>query len=189
MILINFCNHDIEEKEGKHNHMNMDRNALRKTLLERIRNFPFKKEESRMIIKSIAESDEWKTAETVLAFCPLQTEPDISPLLEDDRVLLPYIENGEMKFSSSRNLTRSRLGFLEPEHTEAEYEKAFMLVPLLGFNGLYRLGRGGGFYDRYIRKRKYSLYTAGVAFSVSYCPEFVPEERDEELQMIFSTEV
>lgn len=167
----------------------MDRTELRHLMLDKIKSFPDKKKESEELVRRISSSREWLEAETVLAFCPLSSEPDISPLLGDKRILLPYIENGKMKFSSSHDLRKSKLGFLEPEHIEENYGNALMLVPLLGFNANYRLGRGGGFYDRYIRENKNKLYTAGVAFSVSFCPAFMPNEYDEKLDHIFSIEV
>ena len=167
----------------------MDREELRRTLISRLNAFSGKERESALIQEKILSSLMWKEASTILAFVPLKSEPDISPLLSDSRILLPYIEDGEMHFSASKNLRKSSMGFMEPEHDEADYEKALMLVPMLGFNGLYRLGRGGGFYDRYIRKNRDRLITAGVAFSISECPVFIPEPQDEELDCIFSTVV
>ena len=169
--------------------MSMDKESLRILMKERIKAFPSKQEESRLIRKMIESSPLWQDAETILAFYPLSSEPDIKDLLSDSRVLLPYIDKGKMHFSPSRNLKRSALGFMEPEHIEGEYGKALMLVPLLGFNGLYRLGRGGGYYDRYIAENRDRLTTAGVAFSVSFCPGLKAEEHDEKLDLIFSTEV
>ena len=163
-----------------------DRDELRRTLIERIRRYDRKSEESEIIVTMIENSSEWKEASVILAFFPLSTEPDISRLLRDERVLLPYIENDTMKFSRSRHFSRSGLGFMEPEHIEEEYEDAMMLVPLLGFNGNYRLGRGGGYYDRYICENRSRLYTAGAAFSVSFAPEFIPIEHDERLDRIFT---
>ena len=138
-------------------------------MLSILRAYDRKEEESKKLCMMIKNSSLWKNADTILAFIPLSTEPDISPLLNDERILIPYIENDEMRFSASRNFKRSELGFLEPEHTEENYEKALMLVPLLAFNGLYR-----------------RLVTAGVAFSISERCDFIPEDHDEKLDYIFS---
>lgn len=167
----------------------MDRDLLRRKLIAEIKSFPQKEKESEAIVSMIRSSREWNEADTILAFSPMSSEPDISKLLSDSRVLLPYIENGEMHFSSSKKLSQSAMGFLEPEHVETKYGNALMLVPMLGFNGLWRLGRGGGFYDRYIRENRSRLFTVGVAFSVSHCPDFIPDRHDEKLDMIFSTVV
>ena len=164
----------------------MDKIQLRKEMLSILKAYDRKEEESKKLCMMIKNSSLWKNANTILAFIPLSTEPDISPLLNDERILLPYIENDEMRFSASRNFKRSERGFLEPEHTEENYEKALMLVPLLAFNGLYRLGRGGGYYDRYISENRSRIVTAGVAFSISERYDFILEDHDEKLDYIFS---
>ena len=164
----------------------MEKEELRKEMIRKLRAFPRKKEESEALCRMIAESTLWKEAETVLAFFPLSTEPDISPLLDDRRVLLPYTENGEMHFSASRKLRRSALGIYEPEHIPAVYSSALMLVPLLGFDGLSRLGRGGGFYDRYIAANKERIITAGIAVSISLLEDFEGEDHDAVLDMVIT---
>ena len=163
----------------------MDKAQLRKEMLRLIRSYGRKEEESGMLCSMIRDSSLWNEADTILAFMPLSTEPDISPLLQDERILLPYIENGEMRFSASRKLMKSAMGFMEPEHIEAYYGKALMLVPLLAFNGLSRLGRGGGYYDRYISENREKLITAGVAFSISERCDLEREAHDAALDHIF----
>lgn len=79
------------------------------------------------------------------------------------------------------------MGFLEPEMSEADYEKALMLVPLLGYNSkLCRLGRGGGYYDRYIRENRDRIRTIGLAFSASFFPDFSEEEHDAALDAVLT---
>ena len=164
----------------------MDKAVLRKEAKAKIRNI-CREDESREIVRQILSMPEYASNTTILAYVPLSDEPDISPLLDDERVLLPYIENGKMAFSASRSLHRSALGFWEPGKREEAYDTALMLVPLLGYNSrLFRLGRGGGYYDRYIEENRYRLITAGVAFSASYMPEFIEEAHDAELDIIIT---
>ena len=164
----------------------INRNELRKEAKERIGRVD-RMAESAVILERLMSLSAYREAETILAFCPLPDEPDITPILDDRRILLPYIEGDAMHFSSSRAFHRARLGFMEPEHIEAEYGTALMLVPLLGYNRrLYRLGRGGGFYDRYIRENGSRLVTAGLAFSVSFFPDFQEEEHDARLSSIIT---
>lgn len=165
----------------------MGYDELRKEMLGRLRSFEWKEKESALLTEMIGSSEVWRNAETVLAFFPLPTEPDISPLLSDSRVLLPYIDESGMHFARPGRLHRSALGFMEPEHMEKDYRSALMLVPLIAYRGLARLGRGRGYYDRYIAENRARLITAGVAFSVSRCPGFIPQEHDQMLDMIFST--
>ena len=99
----------------------MGYNELRKEMLSRLRSFEWKEKESALLTEMIRSSEVWQNAETVLAFSPLQTEPDISPLLSDSRILLPYIDSSGMHFARAGRLHRSALGFLEPEHMEEDY--------------------------------------------------------------------
>ena len=63
----------------------------------------------------------------------------------------------------------NKFGMLEPFETFKNIVPNIMLVPLLAYdNENNRLGYGGGFYDRYLRKylKKYNnIMTIGVAFS------------------------
>lgn len=188
MIIINKVYQDIENDERiADRYQDMEKEALRRLMLKKIREYPYRREESEKLCAIIAASELWKNAKTILAFSPLSSEPDISPLLQDKRILLPYIEEKEMHFSASRLLRKSDYGFSEPEHIEKLYDEALMLVPLIAFNGLSRLGRGGGYYDRYISRNHSRIVTAGVAFSVSECSSFIPDAWDEDLDVIFHT--
>lgn len=165
----------------------MEKSELRKTILEKLRNYPEKEEESKIILSSLLEMKEIISAKTILSFVPLSTEPNISLINEDERVLLPFIENGEMKFGKGE-IVKSKLGFWEIENKkEIEYAKAVMLVPLLAFDEKNnRLGRGGGFYDKYIKRNRERLYTIGVAFTVSRCEHIPLESHDERLDLIIT---
>lgn len=159
---------------------------LRKELKKRLRDYSGKKEESLWLLREIQRSQVYQEASVILAFSPLPSEPDISPLLDDPRILLPYIVDGEMKFAQGGNLQKNELGFLEPVvQEEVSYDKALMLVPMLGFDRTnLRLGRGGGYYDKYIASHKAKLYTMGVAYSVSLVDEVPVEWNDLRLDTI-----
>lgn len=156
-------------------------------MLSRIREYGRKREASEKIVSALLERDDYKMAETILAFSPLSSEPDISPLLSDRRILLPYIEDGEMKFSRGV-AEKSTLGVkLVRNGIEEDYRKAIILTPLLAYDGsLYRLGRGGGYYDRYLRKNRERLYAIGLAFNVSYIEAVPHNDFDEKLDEIIS---
>lgn len=165
----------------------MEKSELRKTILEKLKNYPEKKEESKSIVSTLLELSVIINAKTILSFVPLFSEPDISKINEDKRVLLPFIENNTMKFGRGEKI-KSKLGFWEIKNKkEIKYDKAVMLVPLLAFDEKNnRLGRGGGFYDRYIKENRERLYTIGVAFSVSKYKDIPLENHDERLDLIIT---
>ncbi len=152
---------------------------LRKELIDRIKAFPNKREESEKICSIILKEDEIISQPVILAFNPLRTEPDINRILRLENVATPFVENERMYFSFSRHFSKGELGFMEPEHQKAEFERAAILVPLLGFDrSKRRLGRGKGYYDRFIRDNRDRLLTIGVAFSVSEIDRIPAEEHD-----------
>ena len=92
-----------------------------------------------------------------------------------------------MEFGKGR-LKRNSLGFLEPEdRRREEYKEAIMLTPLLGADRLcHRIGRGKGFYDRYIVENGYRLFKIGLAFTVSIVDEIPVEDNDMALDMVIT---
>ena len=164
----------------------MEKSILRKEMINTLRSFDRKKEESKAICETLLSFPLYKEAETILAFSPLSTEPDISPLLNDDRVLFPFITGeGEMEFGKGE-MVRNKLGFYEPKVKEkVEYNKAIILVPLLAIdNSLYRLGRGKGFYDNYIKRNRERLFSIALAFSPSFVEKIEIDEWDERMDAL-----
>ena len=176
---------NMSDRENVNN--NEKKALLRKEISKKIKLYPGKDRESAIIIERISASFDLDSYENIFLFSPLKTEPDISPLLSLGNVALPYIENNEMFFSKDKDLIKSPMGFMEPKHTPITFNKALMFVPMLAFDkNLFRLGRGGGFYDRFIAINRDKLYTVGVAFSVSRVESVWPEEFDQKLDMIIT---
>ena len=164
----------------------MEKGVLRKEMIRSLRSFDKKEEESKAICETLLSLPLYRDADTILAFCPLSTEPDISPLFNDDRVLFPFITGeGEMEFGKGK-MEKNKLGFFEPKVKERiEYEKAVILVPLLAVDkSLYRLGRGKGFYDRYIKRNKEKLFSIALAFSPSFTNSLEVDEWDERMDAL-----
>ena len=163
-----------------------DKKTLRREMLKALRSYEKKEEESKLILDALIHSEEFQKAKTILAFSPMASEPDISPILADARVALPFIQDGKMEFSLSKDLKKSNMGFLEPtDKIAVEYDKALIIVPLVAFdNSLYRLGRGGGFYDRYIKENRDKLIAIGVAFSIQRVDILPIEDFDQRLDAV-----
>ncbi len=165
----------------------MEKDSMRREVLQKIKEYPDKEKASRKIVEKILSLEAYKEAPVILAFFPLSSEPDISPIFSDSRVLFPYIENGKMKFSRGEK-TKSNMGvYLSSNMVETQYENALMLVPLVAYDrALNRLGRGGGYYDRYIREHREKLRAIGVCFLPSFQSAVPREEHDERLDGIIT---
>ena len=164
----------------------MEKSLLRKEMIRTLLSYEKKEEESKAIVSTLLSLPVYKEADTILAFSPLSTEPDISPILKDERILFPFItEKGEMKFGKGE-MVKNKLGFLEPkEKKEIEYNKALILVPLVAINSsLYRMGRGKGFYDKYISFHRERLYSIALAFTPSLINNLKIDVWDEKMDAL-----
>jgi len=145
--------------------------ATRNTLGEEAR-----QQASLAICKHLYTWDMFQNAETILTYMPTRGEVDLSPLLTEfpeKRWLLPRIlpgENGRMVFHDydPENLIVHSFGMAEPASYLPQVpprDIQLVLVPGLAFDRSgWRLGYGGGFFDRFLRD--FSKVSVGVVFQV-----------------------
>ncbi len=77
-------------------------------------------------------------------------------------------------------------GIPKPKDTDL-IVPTLLLVPCVGFGpGGYRLGYGGGFYDRTLATLQPKPATAGLGFAQGYVPGFVPQPHDIPLDAILT---
>lgn len=116
-------------------------------------------------------------------------------LADGKRVAVPLMgdEKGKMCFieiESTDLLANNKYGIPEPPFSADKMavcsDKTLVVVPLLAFDkNKYRLGCGGGYYDRFISSNKALAYV-GLAADVQYA-NFLPiEEFDEPLDYIIT---
>jgi len=107
---------------------------------------------------------------TLAGYFGIRGEIDILPLLEQQsarglRIAMPILERhrpGRMHFRSwhpDAPLCHNAFGIPEPCHDAPRVwrrELDIVLLPLVAFdNAGYRLGMGGGYYDRYFARRRF----------------------------------
>ena len=77
-------------------------------------------------------------------------------------------------------------GIPKPQDTEM-VSPSLLFVPCVGYSaGGYRLGYGGGFYDRMLASLEPKPFTVGLGFGVGYVPDFEPEAHDIPLDAILT---
>ena len=92
------------------------------------------------------------------------------------------------EWSTKDPLFIGKFGIAEPLSKKKIYPD-ILLVPLVAFNKYkYRLGYGGGYYDRYIEKIKKikKVLTIGMAFSFQEVKRLPINEYDKKLDFIFT---
>ena len=145
------------------------------------------------IYESLFSLPAWREASVVCGYASVRGELNTTPILcravaEGKTVALPVTvtdaSEGRMIFRSLPDgdfdrLTAARFGIPEPDETcpalsPSELSGALILVPALAFDREgYRLGYGGGYYDRFLRElldANIPVFTVGLSFSACVAP-------------------
>jgi 5-formyltetrahydrofolate cyclo-ligase len=141
-----------------------------------------------------------ETPAVVSAFWPMKDEPDIRPVMielfnEGCELALPVVtgKGQPLLFRSWRPgdpLEAGVFNTLHPSPKRETVEPDVLLVPLLACDAQgWRLGYGGGFYDRTLRglRTRRRVQAIGVAFDEQYVAEEVPHgPHDERLDWLLT---
>ncbi len=148
--------------------------------------------------KNLMKSNEFVNADTVLLYFPVKNEISPLPIFEfaltlGKKVAFPVCnkENNTLVFRRVTNLnqfTRSSFGPFEPNDECKEVtpnERTLCIVPALLFskNG-YRIGYGGGYYDRFLLN--FTGTSVGFIYSELLCDNLAPEAHDIPVNMIIT---
>ena len=133
----------------------------------------------------------------VSGFWPIGSEVDIMPTLARYAALgcavaLPVvIERGTplafRRWRDGDDMDTGPFGIAEPKRAAGDLSPDVLFVPMLSFSRAgFRLGYGGGFYDRTLRglRAQKSIVAIGVAFAVQENPETPHGSDDEQLDWI-----
>ena len=174
----------------------MSKKLLRKKLIF-IRKKKFKNFENIEIkILNIIKDLKFKI-KTIGGYYPINYEFDCLPVLKkfaekNFLISLPVISaSNQMNFfnwSSDAHLKINSMGIPEPVSKKIVYPD-LILVPLVGFDKYnYRLGYGGGYYDRYIEKvDKFKKFkTIGLSFSFQEIKKLPVNKFDKKLDFIIT---
>lgn len=130
---------------------------------------------SAVITKKLLQHPRITQAATIMLYCSLPDEPDTHSLIKKlsekgKRIVLPVVTGPETmelrEYSSTADMRKGAFGILEPTGTPfTGYDSIdTAIVPGMSFDDSgHRLGRGKGYYDRFLPKMK-KAYTIGVCF-------------------------
>ena len=130
---------------------------------------------------------------TVAVFAPRPDEPDLkllelSALWLGRTILFPKLEDSRPAFAPAESweeLQPGPFGLLTPIRPASSLEPQLVLVPGLAFSRQGdRLGRGAGFYDRYLAGLGTAVRTIGVAFHLQLIDELPRDAHDFQVRSV-----
>lgn len=174
---------DISKKQ-----MRSDKKNARGSLDPKIKN-----QMDKMIFDNLLSIDKFKKAEFVLVYISTQIEVDTKEIIEycletDKKVAVPKcIENHKMDFylyNTETPMEVSEYGISEPIADESclvnnfDADNTVCIVPGLSYDKSgYRLGYGGGYYDRFLSEHQ-NITTIGLCYSSDFMDKLITDKYD-----------
>ena len=180
---------------SNHNSANIDAKAtLRRSLLKARQAIPphLWQHKSHRICQHLAQWPQFRQARTILAYCSFRNEPDLSPLLVQHRSWgLPRCEDKFLIWhrwyaACDWPLQTGAYGIMEPDPSSPRVDPDrvdLILVPAVACDVKgYRLGYGGGFYDRMLSHPRWAnKRTIGIVFECARLPQVPRDDWDQPL--------
>ncbi|HEY9825591.1 MAG TPA: 5-formyltetrahydrofolate cyclo-ligase [Stenomitos sp.] len=150
------------------------------------------------ICQHLQQSDWFRQAHCILVYQSTRKEPDLSALWQQDRTThlwgLPRCDGTDLLWhqwqpDQPHQLQRGRFGILEPLPTLPQLKPEqvdLILVPAVACDRQgYRLGYGGGFYDRLLSQPEWGhIKTVGILYDFAYVERLNIEAWDCALQAV-----
>ncbi|EDY19978.1 5-formyltetrahydrofolate cyclo-ligase [Chthoniobacter flavus Ellin428] len=153
-------------------------------------------EKSKAIAATLAHHPALQSGRHVAIYSPIPSEPDIELLwkIAPGRFCYPRVADGKMEFVEVEKLEHLITSSWHPHIREHRLPEArvvspeeigVIFVPGLAFtkNG-HRLGRGGGYYDRYLSSLPASTMKIGICFALQIVDTLPLESHDQELNAV-----
>ena len=168
---------------------------LRKRILTRLRNQKEeqRKKRSRKVLKRLFALKEFKDSFAVLFYASFDGEVDTFEMIKQamklgKKIGLPRILKGKKQFipmivaDLGRDLEKGPYGIRQPRKTcqRLDFKDIdLVVVPGNAFDSHNnRLGRGGGFYDRFLKKIPQRIPTVGLAFNFQILDKLPTQKHD-----------
>ncbi len=132
---------------------------------------------------------------TVSAYWPFRAEPDLRPFLKEiaaagGRCALPVVVERAAPldfraWAPGDRLARGVWNIPVPEETAESVIPDLLIAPVVGFDpACYRLGYGGGFFDRTLAAHPGTPRVLGVGYEVAALPTIHPQWHDVPLDSV-----
>lgn len=175
----------------------MDKKSIRKEMQKKRDAIENKEKIDKDLLEKLKNLDEFKSSDNFFIFVSYKSEFQTHDLIKDliadgKNVYVPYVlEKGKMiytKINSFDDLEKGSYSILEPKNPIPSTDRLdFILVPGLAFdkNG-YRIGYGGGFYDRFLDSLDENAHRISVAYDFQIFDDLEPDTYDQPVEKIIS---
>jgi len=172
-----------------------DKSQLRRALLKARQSMLISewRQKSDRLCTHLQSSPLFTSDQTILAYFSFRQEPDLSPLFIDSSHHWGFSRCVGNTLSwhlwkAGDLLQKGRFSILEPDLAAPKLdpnEVDLILVPAVACDERgYRLGYGGGFYDRMLSLTEWMAPTIGIVFDFAYLPEIPIDKWDKPLQAV-----
>lgn len=147
--------------------------------------------QSELILSQLEKMTVFREAKTVLLYYPKNNEVDVLPLFKrykrDKVLLLPVTHRNGMTanpYEGNDKMHRGKVGIPEPTTPPFEGNIDVIIVPAVAFDKEgNRLGRGGGYYDRFLKKQTHATII-GVGYDFQLVDEVPVRKHDQKMHRI-----
>lgn len=163
-----------------------EKRAVRALIEQKRRIYPADKiqEDSEAIMTQLERMHWFRDAQTIMLYYPIHNEVDLRPLLKryegQKTFLLPVTHRKSIevrKYDGEDMMRRGRYKVPEPQTSKWRGNIDLIIVPGVVFDTLgNRIGRGGGFYDRFLKKHR-NVHQIGVAYDFQVKKHEIPHGR------------
>ena len=144
---------------------------------------------SEKAVELVRNYDIYKSSKHVMLFYPTKYEIDLRELLNDDKnFYLPRVNKKQLdvcQYKQGDELKKSEFNIYEPvsKPIDTDIIELVIVPALVADNQNYRLGYGGGFYDRFMKGKNFS--TLSVVPKELYMENLPAEEYDIPVDKVF----
>jgi 5-formyltetrahydrofolate cyclo-ligase len=146
---------------------------------------------SEQVLQQLEQMHCFRDAKTVLLYYPVQNELDVLPLVKkykrEKTLLFPVSHRRGITvhpYAGNEHMHRGKFGIPEPTTPAYEGDIDLIIVPGVAFDAKgRRLGRGGGYYDRFIKKQTHAVLV-GVGYDFQLVDEVPAARHDQRVHRI-----
>jgi len=174
----------------------LNKHSLRKQLLNKRKLLSNRAilEKSNEIADKLIKFDKYRQSEKIMLYIATKSEVQTQRIIEsaqkdNKKIYIPLIIQEQHDLTPSlvidyeKEIALGNLGIYQPKE---EFHRLFppsiidlVIVPGVAFTQQgYRLGRGGGYYDRFLKKLSGQAYSVALAFEMQIIKEIPLEESD-----------